>query len=109
MHSFSALTIAQMLLIVVGVIFQVVAMSWLFRDTSGERSESEHDHWGERKIDLGFRRHPRPAGHRHTQVRDSVRDYYEMENTPPGVRPADLRKTARVKYMDNVTAPRPGE
>jgi hypothetical protein len=25
-----------------------------------------------------------------------------MEKTPPGVRPADLHKTARVTYMDNV-------
>ena len=101
MHSLSVLTIAQLVLVVVGLIFQAVALSWLFRDTSGERSDGEHDGWGERKIDLGLRR--RPAGMiRRAQPRDAVHDYYEMEKTPPGVRPADLHKTARVTYMDNV-------
>ena len=105
MHSLSALTIAQLLLVVVGLIFQVVAMSWLFRDTSGERSDGEHDSWGDRKIELGLRR--RPVGK--AQPRQAVGDYYEMEKTPPGVRPADLRKTARVKYMDNAVVPRTEE
>ncbi len=40
-------------------------------------------------------------------TRDAVHDYYEIEKTPPGVRPADLRKTARVTYMDNVNVPQP--
>lgn len=105
MHSLSTLTIVQLLLVAVGLIFQVVAMSWIYRDSSGERSDGEHDGWGERKIELGFRR--RPAGHLHrSQPRDAVHDYYEIEKTPPGVRPADLRKTARVTYMDNVNVPR---
>jgi hypothetical protein len=111
MPSLSALTIAQLVLITVGLIFQVVALSWLFRDTSAERSDGEHDGWGERKIDLGLRR--RPAGLvRRAPSRDAVHDYYDMEKTPPGVRPADLRKTARVTYMDKVNVPptnRPGE
>ena len=107
MHSLSVLTIAQLSLVVVGLIFQAVALRWLFRDTSGERSDGEHDGWGERKIDLGMRR--RPAGRmRRSQPRDAVHDFYEMEKTPPGVRPADLRKTARVTYMDNVVVPQPG-
>lgn len=101
MHSFSVLTIAQILLVVLGLIFQVVALSWLYRDSSGERSDGEHDSWGERKFDLGRRK--RQAGR--AAPRDSVRDYYEMEKTPPGVRPADLRKTARVKYMDGTNTP----
>jgi hypothetical protein len=108
MHSLSALTIAQLSLVAVGLIFQAVALRWLFRDTSGERSDGEHDGWGERKIDLGFRR--RPAGMvRRAQPRDSVHDFYEMEKTPPGVRPADLRKTARVTYMDGVNVPPPDQ
>jgi hypothetical protein len=108
MHSLSLLTIAQLLLIVVGLVFQVVALTWLFRDSSGERSDGEHDGWGERKIDLGIRRRPTgPIGR--SQPRDAVGDYYEMEKTPPGVRPADLRKTARVKYMDGAIVPRTGE
>jgi hypothetical protein len=32
-----------------------------------------------------------------------------MELTPPGVRPADLRKTARVKYVDDFKAPPPNQ
>jgi hypothetical protein len=98
------LTIVQLALIALGLVFQVIAMSALYRDSSGERSDSEHEAWHERKIDLG--RRPRPAG-RAALPRDSVHDYYEMEKTPPGVRPADLRKTARVKYMDNVNTPPP--
>jgi hypothetical protein len=104
MHSLNVLTIAQLSLVAVGLIFQAVALSWLFRDTSGERSDGEHDGWGERKIDLGMRR--RPSGRmRRSQPRDAVHDYYEMEKTPPGVRPADLRKTARVTYMDGGNPP----
>ncbi|HEX4138939.1 MAG TPA: hypothetical protein VHY09_01225 [Candidatus Methylacidiphilales bacterium] len=106
MHSLSALTIAQLLLILVGLIFQVVAMSWLYKDSSGERSDGEHDDWADRKINLSLRRRP---GRMQQQRRDTVHDYYEMEKTPPGVRPADLRKTARVTYMDNVNAPRSEE
>jgi hypothetical protein len=102
MHSLSVLTIAQLLLVIVGLIFQVVAMSWLYRDSSGERSDGAHDGWGDRKIELGLRR--RPANH--SQPRDAVRDFYEIEKTPSGVRPADLRKTARVTYMDSVITPR---
>jgi hypothetical protein len=105
MHSLNLLTLAQIGLIVAGLIFQVIAISWLYRDTSGERSDGEHDDWADRKIDLGQRK--RKMGR--TVPRDSVHDYYEIERTPPGVRPADLRKTARVKYMDNVQAQRPGE
>jgi len=106
MPSLSVLTITQLLLIVIGLIFQVVALTWLFRDSSSERSDGEHDDWAERKIELGGRRR-RHIGR--AQPRDQVRDYYEIEKTPPGVRPADLRKTARVKYMDNVNVPRSGE
>ena len=105
MHSLSLLTIAQLLLIVLGLVFQAVALSWLFRDTSGERSDGEHDGWGERKIELRLSRRPIVPVRR----RDAVGDYYEIEKTPPGVRPADLRKTARVTYMDNVVVPKPGE
>jgi hypothetical protein len=104
MHSFSILTLAQIGLILVGLVFQVVAMSWLYRDSSHERSDGERGGWGERKIDLGHGKHR--AGR--TLPRDSVHDYYEIEKTPPGVRPADLRKTARVKYMDKVNTPPPG-
>ena len=95
------LTIVQLSLIAVGLIFQVVAMMWLYRDSEHERSDGEHDSWGNNKIDLG--RSKRRIGR--AIPRDSVHDYYEMEKTPPGVRPADLRKTARVKYMDGVTPP----
>ena len=102
MHSFSVLTIAQMLLIIVGVIFQVVAMSWLFRDTSSERGDGQHDDWAERKIDLSP--HRRPVTH--APLRDAVRDYYEIENTPPGVRPADLR--ARSPRARHRARPRSG-
>ncbi len=106
MHSLSTLTIVQLILVAVGLIFQAIAMSWIYRDSSGERSDGEHDGWGERKIDLGFRR--RPAGMvRRAQPRDAVHDYYEMEKTPPGVRPADLHKTARVTYMDGLNVPPP--
>ncbi len=101
MSSFSALTIAQMVLIALGLIFQVIALSWLYRDSSGERSDGEHDGWGDRKIELNLR--GRRLGH--APHRDAVHDYYEMEKTPPGIRPADLRKTARVKYMDNAIVP----
>jgi hypothetical protein len=111
MHSLSLLTITQLVLIVVGLIFQVVALTWLFRDTSGERSDGEHDAWGDRKFEISLRR--RPAGHGHHQhhgpSREPVRDYYDIEKTPPGVRPADLRKTARVTYMDNAVVPRTAE
>ena len=105
MHSFSALTIAQVLLIIFGLLFQVIAMSWLYRDSSSDRSDGQHDGWGERKIDLGLRRR-RPG---RNLPREAVHDYYEIEKTPPGVRPEDLRKTARVTYMDNVNAPKPEE
>ncbi len=106
MPSLSVPTIAQIILVVLGLLFQVVALSWLYRDSSGERSDGEHDSWGERKFDLGMRRR-RPAGLiRRAQPRDQVHDYYDMEKTPPGVRPADLHKTARVTYMDNMNAPR---
>jgi hypothetical protein len=97
----SLLTILQISLIILGLIFQAVAMSWLYRDSSSERSDGEHDGWGDRKIDLGFRKRNIGRG----VPRDSVHDYYEMEKTPPGVRPADLRKTARVKYMDSANVP----
>jgi hypothetical protein len=108
MHSLSLLTIAQLVLIVVGLIFQVVALSWLFRDSSGERSDGEHDGWGDRKFEISLRRRPAGHGHHHHHgpPRGEVRDYYDIEKTPPGVRPADLRKTARVIYMDNAVVPR---
>jgi len=110
MPSLSVLTIAQILLVILGLLFQVVAMSWLYRDSSGERSDGEHDSWGERKFDLGGKRR-RPAHlRRRSEPRDAVHDYYEMEKTPPGVRPADLRKTARVTYMDStMNTPRPDQ
>ena len=108
MPSLSVLTIAQLSLVVVGLIFQVVALRWLFRDSSAERGDGQHDSWGERKIDLGLRR--RPGGLvRRAQPRDAVHDFYDMEKTPPGVRPADLRKTARVTYMDGVNVPPPDD
>ena len=102
MHSFNVLTLAQIGLVVAGLIFQAVAMSWLYRDSSHERSDAEPSGWGDTKIDLGRRKR---APGRSAVPRDSVHDYYEMEKTPPGVRPADLRKTARVKYMDNAITP----
>ena len=104
MHSLSALTLARIGLVVIGLVFQAVAMSWLYRDSSGERSDGEHDDWRDHKFDLGRqRRKASRALPRHT-----VHDYYEMEKTPPGVRPADLRKTARVTYMDGAAKPPPG-
>jgi hypothetical protein len=47
---------------------------------------------------------PRPNS---AQLRPSARskDYYEMERTPQGVRPGDLAKTAKVKYVQDITAP----
>ena len=104
MHAFSLLTLVQLALILVGVVFQVVALAWLFRDTSGERSDGEHDGWGKASFNLGNRKQ---KVSRRSRPRNSVHDYYEMEKTPPGVRPADLRKTARVTYMDNTNVPRP--
>ena len=98
------LTIVQLALIALGVAFQAIALSALYRDSSGERSDGEPEPWHERKIDLGLSR--RPTG-RSALPRDSVHDYYEIEKTPPGIRPADLRKTARVKYIDNVITPPP--
>jgi hypothetical protein len=103
MHSFSLLTLTQIVLIVIGLIFQVVALTWLYRDTSGERSDGEEGNSGGGQIDLGSRKR-RPG---RSVPRDSVHDYYEIEKTPPGVRPADLRKTARVTYIDNINTPPP--
>ena len=91
------LTIVQLCLIGLGLIFQIIALSWLFRDSSGEHDNGGHDEWHETKVNLG--RRSRSAGR--SLPRDSVHDYYEMEKTPHGVRPADLRKTARVKYVDS--------
>jgi len=108
MHTFSVLTLAQLTLVLLGVIFQVVAMMWLYRDSSGERKDGEHAKWGEDTIDLGNRKRSKVR----SRPRDTVHDYYEMEKTPPGVRPADLRKTARVTYMDNINVadtPHPDE
>ena len=97
------LTIVQLSLIGVGLVFQIIAMSALYRNSSDERSDGEHEEWRERKVDLGRRSRPKGGA----MPRHSVHDYYEIEKTPPGVRPGDLRKTARVKYMDNVNAPPP--
>jgi hypothetical protein len=98
MHSLSVLTIIQLTLVGLGLIFQIIAMTALYRETPKERSDRKHDSWGENNVDLGqrARRPGRPIS------RDAVHDYYEMDRTPPGVRPADLRKTARVKYVDDV-------
>ncbi len=103
MHALSLLTLVQLALIFVGVIFQVVAMSWLYRDSSGERSDGEQGSWRDHTINLGHRKQKLNRA----RPRDSVHDYYEIEKTPPGVRPADLRKTARVTYMDNTNVPPP--
>jgi len=97
------LTIVQLSLITIGLIFQVVAMSALYRDWSNDRGNSEPEAWHDTKVDLG---HAHRSGR--TLPRHSVHDYYEIEKTPHGVSPADLRKTARVKYIDNgPTTPTP--
>jgi hypothetical protein len=104
MHALSTLALARIGLIVIGLIFQVIAMSWLYRDSSHERSDAEEHDWGGHNFDLGRQRRKAARG----LPRHTVHDYYEMEKTPPGVRPADLRKTARVIYMDGAAKPPPG-
>ncbi len=108
MHSMSLLSLVQVTLILMGVIFQIIALSWLYRDSSGERNDGEHTNRRDQTVSLsqpkwpGIEKPARPPSGR-------VHDYYEIEKTPPGVRPADLLKTARVTYVDNVNAPRPDE
>jgi hypothetical protein len=95
---------AQLLLIGLGVVLQLAArMAWRDEFVGVPR---------ERKLRARTTEPTPQAKSRRlssTQVRPSARekDYYEMERTPQGVRPGDLAKTAKVKYVDGAQPPTP--
>ena len=106
MFQSSSISGLQFILIGIGLLFQVVAVSALRRETSiyrGHVPATEDDetpevrpsqsHPTREKIVLPEPQQQRP------QRRE--RDYYEMEKTPPGVPAAELVRTARVTYIRN--------
>ncbi len=105
MHDINVLLYVQVALVTIGVTFQIIAMTAHRRNASygGGSHDEPRESWQEKKAEMARRRMASP---RVLPTRKS-HDYYEMENTPPGVRPADLRKTARVKYVDDFKAPPP--
>jgi hypothetical protein len=87
-----------MVLIGIGVLFQIFAFSAFRRERIGP-SESKS------KRALKRPEVKTPMNAREFQRASSLpsrgkKDYYEMEVTPPGVRPSELTKTAKVKYID---------
>ena len=97
----------QFILIGIGLLFQVLAVSALRRETSPSsylghepatedetpKAQPSQSHPTREKIVLPEPQQQRP------QRRE--RDYYEMEKTPPGVPAAELVRTARVTYIRN--------
>ncbi|MEJ0001518.1 MAG: hypothetical protein WDO13_21735 [Verrucomicrobiota bacterium] len=98
-----ALEFARPFLIGFGVLLEIFALYALCRDTQGERRRgpAEHDPHGD-PVDLGYRRRRL----RSPQPRLNARDFYAIEKTPPGVRPGDLTKTAKVTYVDGFIPPK---
>lgn len=101
MSSLSPLLVVQLTLIAVGLLFQFVAFSFLRKEG---RSCSES---GPRQNAEAFQLHVSPRRSRPSArtSRDRAHDYYEMEKTPPGLRPAELPKTAKVSYFDGSKPP----
>jgi len=105
MFQSSSISGLQFILIGIGLLFQVVAVSALRRETSiyrGHVPATEDDETPEVRPSQS---HPTrekivlPQPQQPPQSRK--RDYYEMEKTPPGVPAAELVRTARVTYIRN--------
>jgi hypothetical protein len=84
------IVILQIVLIGIGIALQLAAR----RASRAELVASPVDRVPKRET-------PKP------QIRPSARakDYYEIEATPTGVRPGDLAKTAKVKYVQDISPP----
>jgi hypothetical protein len=96
---------AQILLIGLGILFQFMAISAKRRERSVY--PQGHDEV-EEKVDEPQVKNavPKPA-RRSPAPRPTTRDYYDMENPEPGVRPGELLRTAKVSYFNDVNVKPP--
>jgi hypothetical protein len=95
------IVILQIVLIGIGIALQLAAR----RASRAELVASPVDRVPKRETPKPQK--PPPGRLNSTQIRPSARakDYYEMEATPTGVRPGDLAKTAKVKYVQDTSPP----
>jgi hypothetical protein len=100
----SSLTTLQVVLIALGVVLQFLAFSALRKTSGGRNAHATADQGPTRtNVDLRLSRNPKRAASRPSALRwKQAQDYYEMEKTPPGIRPGELPKTSKVAYFDGV-------
>ena len=101
MFQSSTLSSVQFILIGIGLLFQVMAVSATRRETSLYRgaARTQGEEAPEPKSGPAT-----PSPERIALIerqRSRERDYYEMEKTPPGVSPSELLRTAKVTYIRN--------
>ena len=103
MFQSSSISGLQFILIGLGLLFQVVAVSALRREASSHRGHVPATEDEETPKVQATPSHT-PAQEKialPTLQQSRQRDYYEMEKTPTGVPAAELLRTARVTYFRN--------
>jgi hypothetical protein len=100
----SPLTTLQLVLIAIGVIFQFMAFSALRKASGGRGAHaSGEERTAPANFELRRSGNPKRIVSRPSALRSKqAQDYYEMEKMPPGMRPGELPKTAKVAYFDGV-------